>query len=311
MGLVPILHADDCGLSPGITDSIVKCHDHGWLARTSVIVNGVGWEHAVTALRSRPRLGVGLHLNFFEGRPLSPRSEVDLLVDQRGYFHRGFAGLWVRGLAGRASSRLRRQVRAEMRRQIGRFQDAFGDRGALLLDGHRHYQVLPLVFHELVALCSEYPIGAIRLPRETLYWPLTRGAPRPPAINVVKNVVLRALSRRAAPALAARGVMAASAFVGVLGTSAMTVAHVRAALEHLRRARISGTVEILFHPGRARSDEAWMWNERPDLRAIYLSAARDREAAVLCSEELAQLLRGYDALGDAGLSPAPPVSVSA
>ena len=251
--LVPMCHADDCGLSAGITDAIVACYDRGWLRRTSVVVNGAGWEHAVAALRRRPGLAVALHLNLFEGRPLSPPAE--------------------RGPARRPSraipSGVRRAVGA---RTCGRAApracalnfgwscdgrssgscEAFADRGPLSVDGHVHYHVLPLVFDELLALCAEYPIEAIRLPREPLYWPLTPGAPRPAMVNVVKNVVLRALCRRAGPALEARSLKTTEAFVGVLGTGAMTLAHVRAALDHLRRAGTSGTVEILFHPGRAR-----------------------------------------------------------
>jgi len=72
--LVPIIHADDCGLSAGITNAIVACYDGGWLRRTSVIVNGDGWQHAVEELRRRPNLAVSLHLNLFEGRPLSSTS---------------------------------------------------------------------------------------------------------------------------------------------------------------------------------------------------------------------------------------------
>src|SRR4030095_12534957 len=98
--LVPILHADDCGLSEGITDAIVACHYRGWLRRTSLIVQRASWEQAVAALHRRPHLSVGLHLNLFEGRPLSPPGELDLLVDRRGRFCRGVAALWAHGLAG-------------------------------------------------------------------------------------------------------------------------------------------------------------------------------------------------------------------
>ena len=292
--LVPILHADDCGLSAGITDAIMRCYDRGWLRRTSVVVNGAGWEQAVAALRSRPRLSAVLHLNVFEGRPLSPPSEVDLLVDGRGQFYRGFAALWARGLAGAGAARLRAQLRLEMRRQIERFREALGNDGPLSVDGHVHYHVIPPVLSELLALCAEYSIRTIRLPREPLYWPITR-APRPPVVNVVKNVVLRGLCRRAVPALQARSMETTTAFVGVLATGAMTMEHVRAALDYLRQAGTSGTIEILFHPGRARPDEASLWRDRPDLAAFYLSANRDREAAVLCSDTLGQLLRAYNA----------------
>ena len=287
----PIVHADDCGLSAGITDGIVACHDRGWLQRTSAVANGAAWDYAVAALHDRPTLAVALHLNVFEGRPLSPPADVNLLVNTEGRFTRGFVALWAEELKGGKASQLRKQIRLELTRQIERFSEAFGDRGPLTVDSHVHYHLLPPVFDELIALCAEYPIGTIRLPREPLYWPLTKGAPQPPLVNVAKNLVLRALCARARPILDGQSLKTTEAFVGVLGTGAMTLAHVRAALEHLRQRGVRGSVEILFHPGRARADEASLWSDRPELREVYLSADRDREAEVVCSAELGELLR--------------------
>jgi len=287
----------------------VACHDRGWLSRTSVVVNGAGWEHAVAALQCRPHLSVGLHLNLFEGKPLSPTRDVDLLVDNRGRFCRRFAALWARGVTGRRAARLRAQLRVEMQRQIERFLTAFGDRGPLSIDGHVHFHLLPPVFGELLSLCAEYPIGTIRLPREPFYWPLVAGAPRPAMVNVAKSVILRLLSHRAAPALESRSLKTTAAFIGVLGTGAMSLAHLRAALEHLRRSRTTGTVEILFHPGRARHDEASLWSDRPELQAFYLSANRDREAELLCSPVLGQLLSTY-AFADDRARLTPPAKVA-
>ena len=284
----------------------MACHDRGPLRRTSVIVNGAAWEHAVAALRLRPHLSVGLHLNLVEGTPLSPPQELDLLVDGRGRFYRGFAALWATGLAGRNAARLRAQIRAEMRRQIERFLETFAERGPLSVDGHLHYHLLPAVFGELLSLCAEYPIDTIRLPREPLYWPLVAGAPRPAMVNVAKNVVLRILSQRAAPSLESRALKTTVAFVGVLGTGGMSLAHVRAALDHLRRSGTAGTVEILFHPGRAREDEAALWSDRPELRRFYLSDNRDREAELLCSPLLGELLHTYGAIANDRTTSTPP-----
>ena len=100
------------------------------------------------------------------------------------------------------------------------------------------------------------------------------------------------------PALRERSVDTTAAFVGVLATGAMTLEHVRASLEYLRRTGASGTVEILFHPGRARPDEAWLWKDRPDLEAFYRSANRDREAELLCSDALGDLLRVHHNFAD-------------
>lgn len=288
--LVTVVHADDCGLSAGITDAIIRCHDHGWLRRTSVVVNGAGWTHAVSELRRRPALSLALHLNLFEGEPLSKPADVDLLVDRRGRFNRGFAALWAAGIRRGGTARLRRQLRLELRRQMDRFLKGFPDRGSMVVDGHVHFHVLPPVFDELMELCSEYPIGTVRLPREPLYWPRQRLAPRPPMINVVKNIALHALSMRANAVLTARRVKSPDAFIGVLGTGAMTLAHVRAALDHIRSTRVGGTVEILFHPGRARPEEAVLWADRPGLQKFYRSKNRDREAELLCSEAFGKLL---------------------
>ena len=288
----------------------MACYDRGWLHRTSVVVNGANWEHAVAALRCRPNLAVGLHLNLFEGTPLSPPGELDLLVDSRGRFCRGFAALWAHGLAGKSAARLRAQLRVEMQRQIERFLTSFADRGPVSLDGHVHYHLLPPVFGELLSLCDEYPIDTIRLPREPLYWPLVAGAPRPAMVNVAKNVVLRLLSHRAAPALKSRTLKTTEAFIGVLGTGAMSLAHVRAALDHLHRSRTTGTVEILFHPGRARHDEASLWSDRTELQAFYLSENRDREAELLCSPVLDQLLRTYGAVADDRATVTPPAKAA-
>ena len=302
--LVPIVHADDCGLSQGITETILACYDSGWLRRTSVVVNGSGWAHAVEALRQRPLLSLVLHLNLFEGLPLSPASEVDLLVDDRGRFNRSFVAMWALGVAGSRATRLRAQIRLELRRQIERFLEAFADRGPLAVDGHVHYHLLPPVFDQLMDLCAEHPVSAIRLPREPLYWPLTPGAPRPPFVNVGKNLVLRVLSGRARSVLSAHSVTSSEIFVGVLGTGEMSLGHVRAALDHLRRAGASGPVEILFHPGRCRPDEASEWRDRPELQAFYSSANRDSEADLLRSVALGDLLRAYGTLPDDGGKPA-------
>jgi len=73
---------------------------------------------------------------------------------------------------------------------------------------------------------------------------------------------------------------------------------VSAALNHLHAIGTSGTVEILFHPGRARADEASLWSDRPALQEFYLSEERDREAELLRSTDLGRLLGVYRAAGN-------------
>jgi len=286
-----IIHADDCGLTAGITDGIIACHDRGAVQRVSVIVNGPGWDHAVAALQQRPHLGVVLHINLFEGVPLSSPSEIDLLVGRDGRFHRSFGALWVAGY-GPTAERLRAQIRLELARQFDRFVTAFGDRGFVSVDGHVHFHMLPPVFDVLMALCQDYGIRAMRLPRERFPWPPTTAA-LPSIPNVAKAVVLQSLSRRALHRLDARGVHTTDAFVGVLETGRMTLDGVRAALNRLRAAAVTGEVEVLFHPGRARADEAAVWVDRPGLRMYYRSEEREREGDLLRSAAFAEMIREF------------------
>ena len=66
-----IFHADDYGLSKGITDNILLCHDQGILHRVSLMANGYAYDYACEELLQRPNLTGCVHLNLIEGEPLT------------------------------------------------------------------------------------------------------------------------------------------------------------------------------------------------------------------------------------------------
>lgn len=81
-----ILNGDDLGLSRAITDGILQAHENGLLTSTSLMVNQPATEYAVKQLARYPNLGVGIHLNLCQARPiLRPRS-VPSLVGGDGAF---------------------------------------------------------------------------------------------------------------------------------------------------------------------------------------------------------------------------------
>jgi predicted glycoside hydrolase/deacetylase ChbG (UPF0249 family) len=82
-----IVNADDFGLSIGITDGICLAHRHGIVTSTSVIVNTPAFDYAIGRLDEFPSLGVGVHLNVCQGRPVLPRERVRTLIDATGKFH--------------------------------------------------------------------------------------------------------------------------------------------------------------------------------------------------------------------------------
>ncbi len=61
-----IVNADDLGLSEGVNRGILRAHDEGIVSSASLMVRAPAAAHAAEELRSRPRLGVGLHVDLGE-----------------------------------------------------------------------------------------------------------------------------------------------------------------------------------------------------------------------------------------------------
>jgi YdjC-like protein len=294
------VHADDLGVSRGVTDGILRCVDEGPVDGASVIANGEAFDYAVAALRARPRLTVSVHLNLVEGRPLTPAPELDLLVDAQGFLRHSFTSLWrAHALATPATRRrLEAQVRAEFRAQATRVRAALGPDAPLRLDSHQHLHHVPFVCRIVADLCVELPAAGMRLVRE----PFLAGLPaesRPGLDGFAKHALLNGLGRRGRREAAARGIATDDWFVGVLLTGQMSAVAVDAALRRIHaRSAPDGreaSVEILFHPGSAAPGEEAVWTRYPWGRAYYYSPWRRRESEVLRGPELAACLRRWRA----------------
>jgi len=59
-----IVNADDFGYGGGINRGIAEGHDRGIVTSATLVVNGRAADEAVALAKDRPRLSVGLHVNF-------------------------------------------------------------------------------------------------------------------------------------------------------------------------------------------------------------------------------------------------------
>jgi chitin disaccharide deacetylase len=133
-----IVNADDFGLTRGVSEGILAAHRHGIVTSTTALVTGP-IAPALVARAKDAGLGVGLHVNFTLGRPLTAGAS---LVDDAGRFVRD---------ARRAAARARaREVDAELAAQIERFAALFGRRPTHL-DTHHHVGLLPPVRESVLA----------------------------------------------------------------------------------------------------------------------------------------------------------------
>jgi chitin disaccharide deacetylase len=59
-----IVNADDFGYGAGVNRGVAEAHDRGLVTSAGLMVNAPGTEEAVSLAAARPRLSLGLHVNF-------------------------------------------------------------------------------------------------------------------------------------------------------------------------------------------------------------------------------------------------------
>jgi len=97
-----IVNADDFGLTSGVNRAVEEAHRSGILTSTTVLVGFDAAAEAADVARRCPELGIGLHVNLTEGRPVLDPARVRTLVDGEGLFDPGLAR---RALLGRVDAR--------------------------------------------------------------------------------------------------------------------------------------------------------------------------------------------------------------
>ncbi|MBI1747516.1 MAG: ChbG/HpnK family deacetylase [Acidobacteria bacterium] len=81
-----IVTADDFGLTDVVSHAIIEGYKKGIITSASLMANGAGFESVAAFARQAPKLGVGVHLNLTEGRPVSQAASIPSLVNSQGLF---------------------------------------------------------------------------------------------------------------------------------------------------------------------------------------------------------------------------------
>jgi predicted glycoside hydrolase/deacetylase ChbG (UPF0249 family) len=184
-----IVNADDFGYFEAVSRGILAAADAGRVTATGVLVNGPAFARNAPALRDRPELDTGLHLNLTWGDPVS--ADLRRALASGGGHMPGPARVAATLLTGRLPLGA---LVAEVQAQIDRALDA----GLVLrfLNGHEHIHMLPRLYPRVQALAEEYGIPFVRhvgaewrgtlsggpggLLRALVLWALGRLGQRPP-----------------------------------------------------------------------------------------------------------------------------------
>jgi hopanoid biosynthesis associated protein HpnK len=185
-----IINADDFGISSGVNKAVAQAHTNGVLTSATIMANMPAADEAVKIAKQMPDLGVGVHLNLFEGRPLSKDSDIGSLLDDNGDFALTPAKL---SLLSIARGKIRKAIRAEMAAQIQWVID--NGLKPTHLDSHKHIHSFPAIFSIVCDLARRFEIAAIRFTFEpkqlsAMPWPLPSegGRNRAKAIRIMAKI---------------------------------------------------------------------------------------------------------------------------
>ncbi len=259
-----VINADDFGLCEGVNKGIAQAHTQGVLTSATIMANMPDAQEAVRIARDLPGLGVGVHLNLSDGKPLAKEGDVGYLLDGEGTFALSAPKL---SFLSMLKGRIRKAVEAEFAAQIQWVID--NGIKPTHLDSHKHIHSFPVIFSIVCRLAKRFEINAIRFafePKQVgrLPWPISTEDGRKRAKFVRTMAKINRLQNRK--------FFKTEALLGVTHTGKIDFSFFKAAALY-NSAQIS---EIMTHPG---------FTDGLDKVKTRLVEERKHELDTLCSEK--------------------------
>jgi predicted glycoside hydrolase/deacetylase ChbG (UPF0249 family) len=290
-----ILNADDFGLTPGINRAIVELHRAGVLTSTTLMATGPCFDHAVALARANRSLGIGCHLVFTDGIPISHPESIQTLLGGDGKTFRpsawDFAQAALRGTID--PNHLAREAQA----QIQKIQRAGID--VTHVDTHKHTHLVPPIARPVLHTAALCGIRAFRYPNEP-NWSRSLATSTPLRRRLAQTALdlfeprFRALIDLETDEITTHGTL------GIAATGTLDVPILRSLIEAVRHRPPDCVYELCCHPGYNDADLA---RQRTILRAsreIELHALLTVIPEISCSPEGPELVH-YGSLGIPGL----------
>ncbi len=275
-----IISADDFGFSASVNEAVLRAAEFGTLGAASLMTNMPFAEEAVAAAKRRtPTLSFGLHFALTSGTACAQKDEVSLLVDGKGFFHRGFGGL-LKLLRGKDGNEAKRQIQREFAAQLAESDRLSKTYGVEFdhLDSHQHVHVLPGIF-EILAEASKQRNWTLRIPRER-FGSFRRFAQRLFSWGAV-GFLKREILKHCLPSIEGPD------YFGILDTGKMDAVAWNAILSVLNRSVAEVNVHPSLDPGV--NEAAWRCSEGD--RIFHRSVWRRREFDAIITEEFRTRLR--------------------
>lgn len=264
--------ADDFGLSPESDRHIKECK----VNKVSVLANS---DADFSGLNAK----ISTHINLVEGKCVSDKNKIPLLVDDKGYFRHTFGGLLKLSL-GKNRKEFRQQVKTEMRAQIKKVN------APEMIDSHQHVHMIPVIFSCLCEIIEEDGMNTeyLRIPAEPVlpYILAPEFYKSYFSLNFIKQQTLKFLNLFNKKRLKRAG-LKQNDFFGIMFSGNMNEKRVKKLLGAFIRhsEKKNRDLEVLFHPGFVETTEGKSAAEEYKFSQFYLSEGRKNEYCALLKGE--------------------------
>ncbi|MDE3137895.1 MAG: ChbG/HpnK family deacetylase [Acidobacteriota bacterium] len=268
-----IVNGDDFGYTRGVNAGILEAFRTGILTSTTLMAMGDAFDDAVRIARENPGLGVGCHLVLVGERAVAPPESIPTLATAGGRLPGSLGRLVGRLALGRVRQA---DIETELRAQIGRITAA-GIRPTHV-DTHKHTHLYPRVMAAVARVASEFGIGAMRKPYEslrTLFGGGRDGSERGEMGRSITAAAAGAGRRKFRRLAQTGGLRTPDHFCGIRWTGSLNATDLLRLAERLP----DGTTELMCHPGYRDAEL--------DAKATRLKGARQRELEALTAPEVA------------------------
>ena len=282
------IHADDYGLTMNTSKNILAGINAEKLNSTSIMPNMTCYDDALMLWNQELRTGIfpklSVHLNFMEGHCCASKQDVNLLVDEKGYFNISWIDLVKYNYNRCKYHEVKRQLKIEIRKQLWKVIDDYKllDGKKIRVDSHQHTHMIPIVMEALLEVLEEdkIPTEYIRVSKEAIF-PYIKQVGLYPTyriVNLVKVAVLNFFSVKDEKMLKRNGIPS-MILCGVFFSGKMDSERVKKVLPDLQKIakRKKVALEIALHPGLALQKELGEEFGSEEANAFYLSHNREIE----------------------------------